>query len=186
MTLTKQNIVRIAVIVAAIAFVAMTAILFARSVHADAFAFGQKSYLTPGAGTLSQAGAVEASTTVTYLRTSDTASTSITAFVGDSGSVHIDLQIQGSSTASVLNQYRYFSDNGIDWYAEDLTTVSSNVLVAHASTTPVRTWQPSTTVVTRKHMVIDTNAKYVKIDFGVTGGNASLYAVAVPKQETPN
>lgn len=181
-----NTVAKIAAIVAGLGLVAMAFASFAPQIKADAFSFGKNNYVSAGTGTLVTAGAVEATTSPVFLRTTDTATSSITAFVGDSGSVHVFLQFNASSSVSVLNELRYFSDNGIDWYGENLETVTTNILVANSSTTPTRTWQPSLAGTSRKTEVINTNSKYVKIDYSVTGANGSLWAVAVPKQETPN
>lgn len=154
---------------------------------AGGFSIDQEFYLTPGSGVSVQAGEVTATTSVHFLRTTDVATSSVSGFVGRGGQLALDYIFTASSTATVLTENRYYSDNGIDWYAEDLTTTSTNILVAHSSSTPAHTWTPQTTLTQKKHTVVtDVQAKYFKYEYRISGANGSLWVQATPKAENPN
>lgn len=188
-TLKTNNIVKIAAVLAVLGLLAMSALIGYSRAQADAFAFGKTATITAGSGTAQQAGDAAATTTVTFLQTSSTATSSITNLVGDASAFHLDLQATASSSATVYQYWIYYSMNGIDWYPENFTVTSptsGSQVALEASTTVPHNWSPGTTAVTRKHVVVPVEGKYVKVDFGVTGANGSLWGGLTTKQETAN
>lgn len=145
-------------------------------------------YLLPGSGVAGGVGEPSASTTVLYLRTSDTATSSITGFSGLSTSIDLNLMSVASTSGTSVLQYQvYFSRNRIDWFKEDCYSPDSNVQVTHGPTACIHRWVVTGAGSQTKNVSIGTTqSKYFKIDFGVTGANASLWAVAVPNEQTPN
>ncbi len=153
------------------------------------FSIDSRSYITGGSGTSVQVGEPAASTTVAFLTTANTATSSITAYAGTSDAFEMNLLGTASSSSSNLQYWIYYSDNKIDWYAEDgvLQTVGGAGRFDHASTTIAHNWTPGVTTRTGKHVVIPVSiGKYVKVDFGVTGANMSLYGYVAPRAYVPN
>lgn len=154
------------------------------------FSLEAAQYIEPGSGTLdiaTRAGNPSATTSVVYLRTSDTATSSISGVYSRGEKVSLNILFNASSTASVLNAYPYVSHNGIDWFGYDCVTATSNILTTHGSTTCVQTWNPQIAGMSRKTMEFSLPpAKWYRIDFGVTGANATVWMQGVVKEVVPN
>lgn len=152
------------------------------------FAIDQAYYLTAGTGVVMRDGASEATTTPAYLTTTDTATSTIKGFAGRA--TNIDLYLGATASTSATSKLQYFvsfSPNNVDWYKEDCSSIDSTVLVTHGATSCVHQWTITGTGYQTKNITIGaTQAKYFKIDFGVTGANASLWASAIPRDENPN
>lgn len=106
-----------------------------------------------------------------------------------SNAQHIDLNmmVNSTSTATVLNYYVYFSnDDGANknWYGQDAVSVSG-VTATHASTTIANYWKPNATGPQYKNVGIDPVAsKYMKVVFTITGAKALTFYQAVTQQAT--
>lgn len=152
------------------------------------FAVDQAYYITPGTGTAMGAGAAEATTTPAYLTTADTATSTVKGFAGRA--TNIDLYLGATASTSATSKLQYFvsfSPNNVDWYKEDCSSIDTTILVTHGATACVHQWTITGSGYQTKNITIGaTQAKYFKIDFGVTGANASLWAAAVPRDENPN
>lgn len=125
-----------------------------------------------------------ASTSPTYM-TPGTATTTITISQDKGGFPSVFIALTASTSPSILNWDYQFSNNGVDWYGEDLfadidSTVSLVGTEYHASTTPVHFWQPGSTTAstTRKVLNIpEVMANFARVTFSVPVGsvNSSLY-----------
>lgn len=148
---------------------------------------GQQYHITAATGVKQRDGEIEATTTVAYLQTGDTATSSITAFGGRATSADFDLVATASSTASRILYTLQFSPNGDDWYNEDCSSVTSDVLVTHGAAPCTHTWTPGTTALSYKNFSISgIQSKWFKVKISVTGANASVYGTAVLNEPTPN
>lgn len=152
------------------------------------FAIDQAYYITAGTDTAMQAGAAEATTTPAYLTTANTATSTIKGFAGRA--TNIDLYLGATASTSATSKLQYFvsfSPNNVDWYKEDCSSIDTTILVTHGATACVHQWTITGSGYQTKNITIGaTQAKYFRIDFGVTGANASLWAAAVPRDENPN
>lgn len=152
------------------------------------FSLDQAYYLTPGSGVASQAGETMATTSVSFLKTTDTASSTISGFVGRANS--IDLYMITTASTSNTTKYQFslqYSHNNIDWYNEDCSSVDSTILVTHGASGCIHEFTPSSTSRSGKNISLGIpQAKYFKINFGVVGANGSLWAIVVPREENPN
>lgn len=108
-----------------------------------------------------------------------TGTTSFTFASDGVSKMNLLLQFQGSSTLSVLNWTREYSDNGIDWYGEDNMTQSSNILGTHGSTTVVHSWSPSSASMVRKSIIIEPLALWSRITFTGVTATSTLYVKAI-------
>lgn len=116
-----------------------------------------------------------ATTTPEYL-IGGTASSTKDVYVG--GAEHVDLMVQfTASTSPAVLQWQYeFSNNQIDWYAEDAVLAGptlGNQSLEHASTTVVHRWLPgsSTASTSRKIVTLPTTgSEYVRVTFSVPLG----------------
>jgi hypothetical protein len=98
--------------------------------------------------------------------------------------IYVPAWLIASSSATVVNMKVYFSYNNVDWFAEDAVTVTSNILMTHASTTVDHVWQPATTATSTKEFVIsNVGARYTKITMELTGANGALWFAAFTKAQ---
>lgn len=151
-----------------------------------------QAYYFQGSGAVTaattSAGEISATTTLSWLATNQTSTSSIQGFTGRATGIDLNmLAVATTSGTSKLQFFVYFSHNKIDWYKEDCSSVASTVLVTHGASACVHEWTITGAGTQSKNITIGaTQAKYFKIDFGVTGANASLWAMAIPKEVTPN
>lgn len=127
-------------------------------------------------------------TTPTYFGVggTQTATTSVTAFTLNATSLDIDLWAVASSSSSVIQFSVQYSDNGIDWYSQDTSSVSSS-LTTHATAPMLHAWTPGTTATTSRNLTITPIAsRYVKIGFQAQVASTSLYARIIPRNLIPN
>ena len=152
------------------------------------FSIDNAYYLSTTGGTF-EAGEKSATTTEVFIATTNTATTTITGFTGRASTIDLNLQLTASTTATKLRWFVSFSPNNIDWYKEDCSSVDSTILVTHGASACVHEWTPADAVAstTRKNVTIGAaQAKFFKVDFGVSGANGALWAQAIPKEDTPN
>jgi hypothetical protein len=124
-----------------------------------------------------------ATSTVVYMKT--TGITSTTTFETNSFDlVDINIQFTPSTTESVLNWYYEFSNDGIDWFGEDLAQVDSATSVSHASTTVTHTWKPNQTGTYRKNITLEPiGNRQTRVVFSVTGANGSVWTQVARKKD---
>lgn len=171
---------------------AVAAILIASVVLIIAFfAMALKAHANPSDLNLSN---TTATTTVSYL-TAAGASTTETydtyqGGVGDpnaSESAVLFTQYAASSSSAILAIRIQYSQNGIDWYDDNLTastlgttTQPYNVGVANSFT-----WAAVNTATSSKAITIPTPTRFVRASYSVTGANAAVYKVIIAKKEQP-
>lgn len=160
------------------------------------FSIDQAYYLasqSTGAGyATTTPGEASASTTITYFLPSS-ATTTITGFTGRADSIDLNLNEVASSTATnwlytvqFSPNYTSATDNG-DWYNEDCSSITSNVVITHGATACIHTWTPGTTANLKKNIGIGTSQqKWFRVNIWVTGAGGSMYAQAIPRDVTPN
>ena len=171
-------------------------------VRAGGFAPVERYHMTGPAATIT-AGAIEATTTKIFLATTAAASTTITYPAENADQMDLTLRAVASSSLGTLRWTTYASDNYIpatgygDWYPISVatTTGTRDALEVVPVSEPVVSWSLSTstgpvcfTNEVCRHIVI-TNpgyAKYIRVNFGVTGSNASVWGYAVPRRAVPN
>lgn len=105
--------------------------------------------------------------------------------VRDAQGAFLDVSMTASTTASVLNWYYEFTNDNncgfnasptaCTWYLQDGTTVTSNILTAHASTTVNHTWTRQSTSTANKRIDLgDVNAKFIRTTFTATGATSTI------------
>ena len=137
-----------------------------------------------------------ATTSPTYLFPGGATATS--SIISLKGSVENELLLQftASNTRSTLNWRFQFSDDGIDWFEEDQTSiitgaVSDSTLLAsidHASSTVAHRWQPDGAASTSRKMIDfpTTNARFGRIVFEAVADRGSIWAARITGFSTPN
>lgn len=143
-------------------------------------------------------GGKTASTSITVLTTSDTASTTLICNTQGAESLDFQMALTASSSVTQLNWLTEFanatstainciSSPGLcDWFGEDGYTANSNTLVTHGGTTVEHRWNANSTVAstTRKNITVDAlNTRFVRITLGVTGSNGLLWIQGVGDYE---
>jgi hypothetical protein len=104
------------------------------------------------------------------------------------------IQRDASSTASVLNVAIEYSDDGIDWYQNNLFATASTSQPIQLAPVNSYTWNYASTTVggapvlaatasTSKAILIDTPLRFVRAVFSVTGANTAIWAKFVPLKE---
>jgi hypothetical protein len=168
----------------------------AQNVGGASFSIDQAYYLASagtGAGfATTTPGEASASTTVTYFLPSS-ATTTITGWAGRATTIDLNLLTVASSTATAWLYTVQFSPNYVsatgngDWYNEDCSTVTSNIIITHGASACVHTWTPGTTATAKKNIGIGTaQAKWFRFNFQATAAGGSLYAQAIPREVVPN
>jgi hypothetical protein len=70
------------------------------------------------------------------------------------------------------------------WFADDNTSVNSNESITHSASNPVHDWTPAaTTTQTKVPQFTPTGARWVRINYWVTGGDMNLWAVGLTRHE---
>ena len=144
------------------------------------FAFGlQKGVPSLGGGISYTDTSITGSTntsTPDYLVADGVATTTYTGFdISRAEEIDLNLWVNASSSASQLEYWLEFSDDGIDYYREDINSVSGSV-ITHNSSTTTRKWAIGAAGIHRKNIgPIEVNAKYMKIMVGATGANLDFW-----------
>ena len=77
--------------------------------------------------------------------------------------VDLDLHVVASSTTSEVNWQYEFSDDGTNWYSEDVKSVAGST-VTHQPASTTHVWIPGVTVpVARNVGISDLNSKYFRV-----------------------
>jgi hypothetical protein len=155
------------------------------TVGGNGFSLDNSYYLSTITGSTVE-GETSATTSVAYI-TADAGTSTVTGFIGSASELAEHIQFNASSTASKLIWINYFSHDGVDWFAENCVTATSNILNTHG-TGPCVNVKTAEIAGIRRHSVFIGNvrAKYFKTDFSLHGGNGSLWVKAVPKDEVTN
>lgn len=129
-----------------------------------------------------------ATTTVSYM-TAGTATTTLTydsLYTGSDSAVLLT-QFAASSTSSVLNITVQYSQDGIDWYGDNL------MVLTNSTSTPAKsiqigntyTWLAASTATTSKAVLIPTPARYSRIQYSMTGAAGAVWGQMVAKKQQP-
>lgn len=92
------------------------------------------------------------------------------------------LQTAASSTSSVFTVALQYSQNGIDWYQDNLmaTTTSTNI-----GTAQTYTFTAAGTATTGRAITVPTPTRYVRAVTSVAGANAAVWGQIVAKKQQP-
>lgn len=135
-----------------------------------------------------------ATTTVTYLTAAGASTTetydSYGGGVGEpnaSEKAVLFTNFAASSTSSVLAIKVQYSQNGIDWFDDNLmeSTNSTTTPLYNLGTSNSYTWTAIGTATSSKTITIPTPTRYVRAVYSVTGANAAVYKVIIAKKEQP-
>lgn len=133
-----------------------------------------------------------ATTTVNYA-TAGTGTTTLTYDTYTAGNTYktnsavLFTQFAASSTASVLNINLQYSQDGIDWYSDNLVSASTTVnSVLYIQTANSYTWVAAGTATSSKAILIQTPTRFVRAieTIPVGAGAGAVWAQIVPNKET--
>ncbi len=130
-----------------------------------------------------------ATTTLQILNsTASVASTTIACFTSMAEQIDLNMFLVSTSSTSASLQWQVaFSNNNSDWYYEDGTNVSSNVLAQEGATPLLHTWTPGIIGTSTKNVTIKPVAsRYTRIEFHSTGATVSLYEQLILKNIIQN
>lgn len=128
-----------------------------------------------------------ATTTVQYFATG-TATTTLVTFdsysqgqpkATDKGVLLV--QEAASSTSSVIQTTLEYSQDGIDWYADNTITASG---VNNTSAPIAFAWTAAGTATSSKAYSVPMPTRYVRAKFSVTGAGAAVWAQIVPQRQS--
>jgi len=114
----------------------------------------------------------------TYLKADGVATTSYAGLdISRADEIDLNLYADASSTASQLEFWLEFSYDGIDYYREDINSVSGSVITHNdGNSTTTRKWAIGASGIHRKNIgPINVNAKYMKVMVGATGDNLAFW-----------
>ena len=158
----------------------------------DSYAPGQNEYITSaGTGNSIKAGSENATTTVTYLSTAATASSTLQGSLLGSDELILNVISTGSTSAATLIMALDVSDDAIDWFRVPEKTATSNALQTYAPVDTVHSWNVATSsgqVEARAQFkfLVDNVAKYYRVRFNTSGANQAIWAEAFPREVVPN
>ncbi|MDE1944827.1 MAG: hypothetical protein KGI03_00945 [Patescibacteria group bacterium] len=123
-----------------------------------------------------------ATTTLTYLGSGSATTTMLDRYVANGEQYDLNMFEVASSSSSCVQWYNEFSNNNQDWYQEDGTNLSSNVLSQEGAGGLLHTWCPGQSATTTKNITIKPTAeKYYRLRMKATGADSSMYAQLVVK-----
>lgn len=112
-------------------------------------------------------------------------STSLTLSTKNANKVSVNVKMTATSTASVLLWTYFYSQDGVNYFAEDANTATSNILKTHGATDVVHTWTPATTSAVSKRIELPAvNSNFVKITFTGSASTSKIYAEGISEQES--
>jgi len=94
----------------------------------------------------------------------------------------LNLDVVASSSA-VINWVRYYSNDGIDWFAEGTASTSADT-TTHSVTYNTESWIPTAGSHQKKSIFLDEDnftSEKLKYTFTVTGASTTLYAILEKK-----
>jgi len=150
---------------------------------------GSGGYITDGGGSEANFSVSTASTSPVFLSSIGTAGATATSTsiinVDGIESVDLNLQYVASSTTSQLVWILEFSNNGIDWYNEDVASVAGSIVThnATATSTPALTmhsWTPGAignpqVPFMKNTTITPISTKYMRVSFSSWIANGSLW-----------
>lgn len=129
-----------------------------------------------------------ATTTLSYM-TPGTATTTLTydTLFNGSDSAVLLTQFTASSTSSVLNMNVQYSQDGIDWYADDLIDSINSTTTPNKSIQVVNTysWIALGTTVANRAITIPTPTRYTRVQYSITGAAGAIWGSMVAKKQQP-
>lgn len=132
-----------------------------------------------------------ATTTLSYLATSDTASTTAVYDINKIPATDLNLMFTASTTGTskLIHSYAFSTGNGCDatpagcdWFFEDGKEANSTSLSTHAPRRVIHSWTPvadnascGDACFTKSVGIPDVRAKWMRIYFGVRDANGALW-----------
>lgn len=146
-----------------------------------------KFYLTSNVGGSTQSGEISATTTRTYMKSTQSASSTLVAYTERAESLETNLTAEASTTATIYAWSYQSSDDGITWYEKSCAADTSNVLQTYGPGACIHSWTPGTTATSTKSVTISTlGSKYTRVKFGTMSANGALHVLGITKEQNPN
>lgn len=135
-------------------------------------------YLTPGTGT----------TTLTY-------DTYVSGQTTKADSAALLTQFAGSSTAAILGINLEYSQDGIDWYKDNLDLGATTTQSVSLNTAKSYSWNFASSTVgggvvtnangatSTKIFTVKTPTRYIRAIYTITGANGAIWATLIPSKE---
>lgn len=136
-----------------------------------------------------------ATTSVSYFTTATATTTlavydsySNTGVVGAGGSTQamdkasLLIQFAASSTSSILRAKLEYSQDGVDWYGDNIIVPASGY--NSISIDNVYTWTAGGTATSSKLVNVPTPLRYVRATFAVSGANGAIWASIQPQKQS--
>ncbi len=92
------------------------------------------------------------------------------------------VQFVASSTSSVLGVDVQYSQDGIDWYSDNVNTATTSISQV-LDTSNRYTWKASGTATSSKIFTISTPTRYFRAVFSMTGAAGGIWAQFVPQRQ---
>ena len=155
----------------------LTALVFATQVHANPSGF------------VTLAGSATATTTRTFVTTTQNATSSALDTYTNYGSAYafgsnqLLVQYEASSTSAVLGIRYQYSQDGIDWYDDNYYNQATTTQTVDISQYTSYKWTPVSVATTSKLISVPTPTRYTRVIFTETGANGAVWYTWVPKRE---
>lgn len=96
-------------------------------------------------------------------------------------------QFAASSTSSVLNIGVQYSQNGIDWFDDELleSVNSTSTPVKSIQVANTYSWTAVGTATSSKAIYIPTPARFTRVQYSMTGANGAVWGAMVAKKQQP-
>lgn len=166
MNTNKYIILAIVLVGLGAAFTAKANPIIFPAAQSTASATSSVTYMTPGTAT----------TTLTF----DSYASSINLGQND---VTLLVQATGSSTSAIINTSIEYSQDGIDWYQNNLSPLATTTQTLPIATPNSYTWT-LTTARQGKAILLEAPVRYVRATFTNTGANASFWASFQPRRDS--
>lgn len=155
---------------------------------AFSIAHANPSFFSP---TVQTSGTSVATTTVTYM-SPGTATTTLTYDTYTAGNTYktnaavLFTQLNASSTSSILNIALQYSQDGVDWYANNLTAGATTTATVSIAQSNSLTWTTPVSGANLKAVQIETPTRFVRAIYSIPigAGNGALWAQIIPNKET--
>lgn len=95
-------------------------------------------------------------------------------------------QFAASSTSAILTMSIQYSQNGIDWYDNDLGSGNGTSTVTDVSSAQTYKWTPVGTATSSKAIYIITPTQYVRVVYSLLGAAGAVWGQFVPEKEYPD
>ena len=183
MTLKKQTTVVIsALLLTALLIISLFG--FATRTHANPLRFPPA--VASATATTTSTYFVAGTTATTTMATYDTYSNTGVSGVGGStqamDKASLLIQLAASSTSSILRTTFEYSQDGIDWYEDEIFVPATSGYTSIGQPT-VYTWTANGTATSSKIVNVPTPLRYVRVRMRVEGANASVWAAIQPQKQ---